>query len=128
MACDSGAVPTPTGGTIHDGTYIMTSSTFYADGGVCPSPEVDHTEWLICGENWQTAQDSTISGGTTSSLDLNATVTAAGTQVTIDVTCGYPTAQPPFVFSYDADDTTVHLYIGGAGTATSGRVDTLTRQ
>ena len=34
----------------------------------------------------------------------------------------------PFVFSYDADDTTVRLYIGGGGTATSGRVDTLTRQ
>jgi hypothetical protein len=121
-------LPIPSGGTVADGTYVMTAATFYADGDTCPAAETDHTQWLICGTSWQTSQNATVSGGQTTTLDLNATVTTMGTQVSIDVTCGYAQMEPPFVFGYDADSTTLRLYVGGGGNATSGRVDTFTKQ
>ena len=36
--CLSGTMPTGTGGTIADGTYVLTSQTFYNAGSVCPGP------------------------------------------------------------------------------------------
>jgi hypothetical protein len=115
------------GGTLHDGTYVMTSATYYGDGSGCPAAEVDHTTWLICGTSWQSAQDSTPTGGQTTTLNLDATVTQSGTQVTLDITCGYPT-QTPFTFGYDANGTTLRLYVADGTTTASGRVDTFTKK
>jgi hypothetical protein len=118
-------VPVPTGGTILDGTYVMTSATYYADGAACPAPEVDNTMWLVCGTSWQTAQISAVTGQTPYTLVANATVVPSGNTLGITLTCGSTAA--PITFGYDASGNTLRLHINGP-TATAGRVDTFERQ
>ena len=129
MQCDpTAAVPTPLGGTIRDGTYVMVQSTYYGDnsGAACPS-EVDNTTWSICGSSWQTAQVSTVTGMPPYTLIGNITVVATGTALTLNVTCGItPPPTPPFTFTYDAAGNALRLHING--TATAGRIDTFQRQ
>jgi hypothetical protein len=117
-------VPAPTGGVIRDGTYVMTSATYYAAGGACQTPEVDGVTWDICGSSWQIAQTVTVSGQTPQTLIGNATVIPTGSTLNITLTCGL-TSQP-ITFAYDATPTTLRLHTGG--TATTGRVDTFMRQ
>jgi hypothetical protein len=120
-------VPAPTGGTILDGTYIMTSAMYYAAGGGCPTPEVDGVTWLICGTSWQIAQTVTLSGQTPQTLVANATAIPSGSDLAITLTCTSPSQTiPPFTFAYDASGATLRLHTGG--TASTGRVDTFTRQ
>jgi hypothetical protein len=117
-------VPAPTGGTIADGHYVMTSSTYYAGGGACPTPENDGVTWLICGSQWEIAQTTAINGQPPSTLVANATVVPASPNVAITLTCGITTA--PITFGYDATPTTLRLHING--TAPNGRIDVFTRQ
>jgi hypothetical protein len=129
IECDATAsAPTPVGGVIQDGVYHLTSSTFYAGGGTCPTPEVDGVSWQVCGTSWQLAQNDSVNGQVQPSLVANATVVAAGSDVTITVTCGLASPPPPFVYGYDANTTTLRLHIGGGTSATTGRVDTFTRE
>lgn len=118
-------VPAPTGGTILDGTYVMTSATYYGDGAACPAAEVDNTMWLVCGTSWQTAQISAVTGQTPYTLVANATVVPSANTLAITLTCG--TTVAPVTFGYDASGNTLRLHINGA-TATAGRVDTFERQ
>jgi hypothetical protein len=120
----SAQVPAPTGGTIVDGVYVMTSSTYYAGGGACQSPEVDGVTWLVCGTSWQIAQAVTQGGLPAQILVANATVIPTGSNLDITLTCGAPSNT--FTFGYDATPTTLRLHTGG--TAATGRIDTFTRQ
>jgi len=117
-------VPAPTGGTIADGHYVMTSSTYSAGGGACPTPENDGVTWLICGSQWEIAQTTAVSGQPPSTLVANATVVPTGADLAITLTCGITTA--PITFGYDATPTTLRLHINGS--APNGRIDVFTRQ
>lgn len=115
-------MPTPHGGTIADGTYLMTSATYY--GMNCPQPEQDRNEWLVCGTTWQTVQESTATGAPKDNwFDLN--VTATGTTLQLQGVCGFTQS---ISFPYDATPTTLTLYVGGSTTPGEGRVDVYTRQ
>jgi len=105
---------------ITDGTYILVSSTFY---GTCQGPEQDRSTWQICGNDWETIQESTLSGATTHQ-DMSTMATPAGAGVMLRVTCGN---QQSVVFGYDASPTMLRLYTGGT-TPTMGRVDTFMKQ
>jgi hypothetical protein len=119
------AAPTPQGGTIHDGLYVLTASSVY---GSCSELYQVSTAWAVCGESWQTHQEFTmLEGGTAGStiMDLTAT-TASVSAVSWHYTCGL--LQPDIVVGYDATPTTLTLYVNGAGSSQATFVDTLTRQ
>jgi len=123
VVCMSGqTLPRPSGGgPVHDGQYVLTSSTFY---GPCPAPETDRITWLICGNSWQTVQESTLSAMTTNTF-LNAFVSTSGSQANINLNCGQMLMT---TFGYDATPTTLTLYQPSGGDASIGRVDKFTRQ
>jgi hypothetical protein len=113
--------PSPSGGTIADGTYVLTSSTWY---GPCPPAESDRITWLVCGSTWQTVQEGTINDDT-STTHTDAHVTSSGSLLTIDFNCGNTGT---VTIGYDASPTMLVLYFAGTGGVTQGRVDTFTRQ
>lgn len=127
VQCDATApVPAPVGGVIRDGTYVMVSSTAYANGGACPTAEADNTMWRICGTSWQTAQTSAVTGSPPYTLIGNIAAVTTGTTLTLTVTCGITPPPAPFTFGYDASGNTLRLHING--TAAVGRIDTFQRQ
>jgi hypothetical protein len=118
------AAPAPTGGTIRDGHYVMTSSTYYANGGGCQAQEADGVEWYVCGTSWQIAQNVTVSGQQPQFLIANATVIPAGPTLSITITCGLQSQ--PLTFGYDATATELRLHT--TGTSSTGRIDTFMLQ
>jgi hypothetical protein len=118
--------PTPTGGAIADGTYVLTSSTYY---GTCPQPEQDRITWSICGGTWQTAQEGTVNGSTMLKL-YDAAVSPSGNTLNIQLTCGQATGQMTMLtFGYDATPTTLTLFTWAPTTPTpNGRMDVFRRQ
>jgi len=117
-------MPTASGGTILDGTYVLTSTTFY--GTPC-APEQDRDTWLICGSTWQTAQEHTMTGSPTTIDTYNANAMSAGTTLQLTVLCGLPSMMT-LNYPYDATPTSLTLYTGGGADPMSGRVDIFTRQ
>jgi hypothetical protein len=119
LQCINATAPAPKGGTIADGIYVLTSSVSY--GATCPMPEQDRDTWLLCGTNWQTAQEHTMGTDPPQATSYDLVVTPAGaSQVALQITCGGGLSS--FTFGYDATPTTLTFYVGG------GRVDTYTRQ
>lgn len=115
-------MPTPVGGTIADGTYVLISETFYGQG--CPQGEQDRNTWLVCGSVWQTVQELIQNGSTMANLyDIN--VTANGPSLQLQGTCGFTQS---LTIQYDATPTTLTLYVGGGTGAGTGRVDVYQRQ
>jgi hypothetical protein len=124
LECSAATLPAPTGGTIVDGTYTMTSATFY--GPDCPATEQDQNTWLVCGSTWQTVQVSNTEGqGTTvNTFDLN--VLKSGSSLRLQVTCGG--SNEMLIFPYSATATTLSLYISQGASAGTGRIDVYTLQ
>jgi hypothetical protein len=120
MGCSSQSLPTGAGGTIRDGAYVLVASTYH---GTCPAAEVDRFTWLVCGRSWQTVEEAT-TGGTTTTRHGNVTVTATGASLNAQFTCG---ATGGITYGYDASPTTLTLYVPGVA-ANSGRVDTFARE
>ena len=61
--CLSGTMPTGTGGTIADGTYVLTSQTFYNAGSACPNPTAETL--VVTGSCAQAASVAYANGGVT---------------------------------------------------------------
>lgn len=110
--------PTATGGTIHDGRYVLTSTKFYVSGQACPPLTSGKIDWVICGSSWETAQDY----GSEFGLDFDANVQSPN--LTLDQTCA--TNGTIANWTYDATPTTLVFYIPMGNTGT--HVDTFTRQ
>src|SRR5215510_11381737 len=64
--CVSGTLPTGIGGTILDGTYVLTSQTYYNSGTGCPTLAVSLT-LVIAGDCAQSVFTSDIESGALSS-------------------------------------------------------------
>jgi hypothetical protein len=119
---DAQAPPTPAGGTIANGTYVLTSSTYY---GTCPTPEQDRITWSICGGTWQTAQESTVPNGTTMLRTYDAAVMASGNSLSIRLTCG---GMQTLTFGYDASPTMLTLFTWAPTSPANGRMDVFMKQ
>jgi hypothetical protein len=120
--CLSATPPTPGGGTIVDGTYVLTSTAYY--GTTCPAPEQDRDTWLVCGTNWQTAQEHTMGTMAPTSLSFDANVgpgEGGPASLALQFTCGTSGIET-IEFEYTATPTTLTLF------PSAGRVDVFTRQ
>jgi hypothetical protein len=128
VTCNATApLPAGVGGVVHDGTYRMISAEYYGDGMACPQPETDGVTWDVCGSSWQISQNDSINGTPEPALIANATVVAAGTNITITLTCGLTDTQP-IIYGYDADAQTLRIHTSTAGAPNVGRIDTFARQ
>jgi hypothetical protein len=119
----AGAVtPTPSGGLIADGTYLLHASRFY---GLCTGLDRQRITWVLCGDAWSTVQEDDIDGRTTTQ-NVDGNVAIGGTSFTFTPTC--PAAGVPVTtFGYDATPTTLRIYVYGYGTGRV-RVDDFERQ
>jgi hypothetical protein len=126
VLCEQGPAPSPSGGDIVDGTYVLEASHFY---GGCPTPgEVDRIVWFICGTSWATVQEATQPATgipTVLRLDGSANVTAAPPMVDVALVCA-PPGTPGGRFGYDATPTSLTLYVYAYGGG-SVRVDRFSR-
>lgn len=123
--CLAATLPTPAGGTILDGTYVLTASAFY--GTPCPSPEQDRDIWYVCGTTWQAVQELTAGTAPAVVYTYDATITPTGdSSFALNVTC--PSGVMGVSRQYTATPTTLTLFVGEGMAAGTGRVDIYTRQ
>jgi hypothetical protein len=101
-ACVNTASPTPVGGPIYNGFYVLSKIEYYQPTGPCPT-QTEQIDWSICGSSWETVQV----GGTTTTR-VNATVTASQTTLSLELSCPNSGLS---VWGYDATSTTLVLYL-----------------
>jgi len=127
--CSAAPVPSPSGGPIEDGTYVLDAMTFY---GTCPAKAAQQrTNWVICGGSWQAVEEIERVGGNpdaglvTERVGVSTMLQA--TSVAGDVSCWFaPDTGPSRVsWGYDATPGHLRLYIP---IAPGVRVDSFTRQ
>lgn len=122
--CVHDPTPSPSGGTIVDGTYVLASSRYY---GGCPTTELDRIVWNVCSSSWATVQEVTMSNGVqVKTIDATADVNPSNATVGLTLTCA-PNATPDARFGYDATPVRLTLYIYDYGPGIV-RVDQLVRQ
>jgi hypothetical protein len=110
VTCAPDPAPTPSGGTIVDGDYVLVASTFYLG---CPYPgEDDRISWHLCGASWSTVQEETYSGATTVK-SIHVTSQVQGTSAQLVPDC--PAGLPPETFGYDATPDSLTFYVGVYG-------------
>jgi hypothetical protein len=117
------AFPTPSGGPIVDGTYVLVASRFY---GECPGPDRERITWVLCGEAWSTVQEQDVVGSPTTTQHIDGNVTLSGASLRFTPTCPVP-GVPVTSFGYDATATTLQIYVYGYGQGRV-RVDEFQRQ
>ncbi len=116
--CSPVAAPTPHGGTIETGTYVLDSMILY---GPC-QVEHERATWEICGSSWETIQESDrVTGDPDAGTDLQhfgVTTTQYSRSITATVECSsaYADATPPatptqVTWGYDATPGHLVLYI-----------------
>jgi hypothetical protein len=100
--CSAASTPSPTGGNVEDGTYVLESMTYF---GFCPAmPDVEADSWTICGTEWDTRQQTSAPPLV---QRIDTTASFAGAVVTVLVHCvdigpgsgGGPVSE---VWGYDA--------------------------
>ena len=114
-------IPTPSGGTIVEGTYYETDYTIYTGPGGATGPEgMDHQiTAVIAGPIVRIAY---LMNGIQKRYTF--TMTTSGTQTTWTFSC--PPTQAPIVYGFDASPARIVLYI--TIDPTNQRTFTLTRQ
>lgn len=127
--CSSGAAPTPQGGAIEDGTYVLDSMTYY---GTCPSAPVHQsTTWIVCGQSWQSVQQfDRVTGDPDAGTQIErigVTAQLQSSSITATVDCWYTDAAAPtqVTWTYDAAPGHLVLYIAENPGV---RADSFTRQ
>lgn len=116
-------IPTPNGGPIVDGTYVLVASKFY---GECPGPDHERITWVLCGEAWSTVQEQDVAGSAMTTQHIDGNVNLAGARFTFTPTCPVPSVAKT-TFGYDATGTTLRIYVYGYGQGRV-RVDEFQRQ
>jgi hypothetical protein len=125
--CVSGTVPTGTGGAVADGTYVLSSQTYY-NVPACPSESIAGT--------------FTFSGGCLQgvagvdrgqqSYTLNATFAVQGSEMTVNVTCaslaGGNADAPVSTFTATGSTLTRFIRNSATGDTNPDRVEVYTKQ
>ena len=124
--CESGPIPTGTGGVIEDGTYALTGETYY--GGNCSPIPISGT-FVIAQGCWQGSFGSPVlSQGVT----LSAAVAPAGSnKVSISLECSSAsgTADAPLqTFTVNGDTLTLYTNNAAVGNPNPDRAEVLVRQ
>jgi hypothetical protein len=124
--CVSGTMPTGTGGTLVDGTYVLSQQTYYNFPG-CPFEPLAATFEL-----WGMCIEAVARAGTSDTFTSNATTTQQGNQITIDVTCtslvgGTPDSKAR-TFTASGSTLTLFIHNSAAGNPNPDRVEVYTRQ
>jgi hypothetical protein len=88
--CSSGEPPQAQGGTVEDGTYVLSAVTHY---GTCPpTADMASTTWVICGDHWDVAQLSPVpDAALTPIVRLNFLASIQGTTIDFTLACGNTT-------------------------------------
>jgi hypothetical protein len=117
--CHDAAPPTPVGGPIYNGHYVLTNIDYYNAAGACPT-QSERIDWSICGTVWATAQVAQ------STTRVNAAVDANGSTLDITLTCPNPGTA---TWTYDATSTGIVLYMSltGVDGGEAVRADTYVR-
>jgi len=120
--CHAGPAPTPAGGNIYNGRYVLTHVDYYNSSGTCPTDQ-EQIDWSICGTEWETVQI-----GNNQTTRVNATVVPSGNTLSLTLTCPNPNTS---TWMYDATSTGLVLYLTSTnadGGIVIGRADTYARQ
>lgn len=123
--CMQATMPTGVGGDIVDGTYVLTSQTYY-NVATCPTTPISET-MTIAGDCIQV----TSSGGTTSS-----TVVTSMNEITFTLTCAQtgvdaaPLSADAPLMSFTASGATLSLFTrnGPAGNPNPDRIEVFTKR
>jgi hypothetical protein len=127
--CSAAPIPSPGGGAIEDGTYVLDAMTFY---GTCPANAAhQRTNWIICGGSWQAVEEiERIAGSPDAGLvteRVGVSMMLQSTSAAGDVSCWFApgTAPTRVSWGYDAAAGRLSLYIP---IAPGVRVDSFIRQ
>jgi hypothetical protein len=91
--CSSDPLPATTGGVVEDGVYVLDALTYYA--GQCPpSPDSEHITWVVCGTQWELAEDILSTDGGVQVVRLNLDRPTQGNMVSSNITCQPGTPLP----------------------------------
>jgi hypothetical protein len=106
--CVSGTIPTGTGGTIVDGTYVLTSQTYYQDSTTCVKPSFSETI-TIAGDCMQGVVAGVLSG------NFSGRIATQGNTFTSTLTCQRIDADAAVIMNvptqtYTATNTTLTLF------------------
>ena len=116
-SCHNTAPPTPVGGPIYNGHYVLTKIDYYKPAS-CPT-EAEQIDWAICGNVWATVQASQ----NNPTQHINASVTPTGSTLDINLTCPNPATA---TWTYDATSSGIVFYLSltGADGGKAVRADT----
>ena len=122
--CVSGPIPTGTGGTIVDGTYTLTSQTYYGTTA-CPSEPVNATLEITSGCVQEVSSSPIPVTASTAHTVSGATITSTVTCVDLGVDAG-PLTFDTKTDTFTATPTTFTLFIKNSGTSSPNpdRVET----
>lgn len=126
--CTTGTMPTGTGGTITDGTYVLTAQTVYNAGSTCPDP-ISETVVLMGGCAQIAGNVYTLGGA--ESVQVTAPLTVKDNLATVFPQCtasASTSIKPDFSErSYTATATTLTFYTHPSNGAPD-HADVLTKQ
>ena len=106
VACKTGTAPTPKGGAITGGAYVLTAVELYQTG--C-TPSTARGQVYVCGSTWSFAFDQGLGG--IKAATTTAT-TASATSYSLTQTCPAAAGGAPEIIGFDATATTLTLYGG----------------
>lgn len=122
--CTTDTMPTGTGGVIADGTYVLTSQTYYDLSNCSDSPIAETV--IMAGDCFQAVFGLFESGSTAAALTGtgSALVTVQDSAITLTPTCsstGFTTSMQdaPTSKTYTATPTTLTIYTHNTGTSST---------